>query len=611
MTIDELESLPIRKVCLTDTRCKAEMKYLLNNISATYLKVIAQPLVDSLSKFQYKSAANPNAAEPKAINNVRNGAKLKADFVDFLLVFFSPSNWNYIWQTMSEPMQRLFMALAEKHYLTCEEADALFGREVFFRKGYWHSQLVDELEPFIGSSLEQISDERGIPYMQNILFFRNAGLYGLMLAWLIEQQKEQPSLKGLSTLNAEQAIFHELPFVASLYESGQLKVGTSKLRTKSFERAVEKVEIADFKIDTKNEWDTYCSRRYFVPMLYAIYAEEMGLDDLVAKEDIIRSIVLGDEEYEECFYKLFAPHIKGIKPGSIDYTAVFNFMDMIYDVIADGNITDWTSVERFSMMLRTYKNKQGHSAETDYMLFDKYDLSRQKLVNGYTDSHINVMNQMCELSDVVLKSYLFALASWGVLEIAYSPEMPQDAVSPFDVLKYVRLTKLGRYVYDLDENYTPPISEEEKNAFELSNDRLLIKVNNTNSPRLLVLERVAQPVAPTLYKVEAKYFMKDCEGKSDIDDKIALFKRNFGKNLPQVWNDFFEDLLMRCDAFSTAGKAYTIRRINKKDKRLQEIILTDERLKSCILRAEGYLILIEQKRMPEVIKIMHEYGYMM
>lgn len=611
----DIENLPIRTVCLTDTRFKADMKFLLNNIVVADLKKIAQPLINSLSSFQYKSVGKPNAAEPKAINNVRNGVKLKADLLDFLLVFFCPSNWGYFLQGLSQPMQNLFMALAEKHYIVAEEAEKIYGKKVFLDRGYWCSRLVDDLQIFVNNSAERFYDNNGWPHIQPFLFFKNTSLYSLMLTWQCEHQNQNEvalSLDGLQTFNAENDIFHDLPFVATLYESGRLKVGGTKLRTKSFEKAVEKFEVKDFNIGSQSEWTSYCSRRYFVPMLYAVYAEEGGLEALVAKEDIIRAVVIGNDEYAGCFYKLFLPHIKGFKQNCIDYRSVLNFIKNIFDIFSENKIADWTSVEHLCSMLRTFDSGEKNDfAESDYLLFDSYDLTRQKLGNQYTDRVLNLNNQIHELSDVVVKSVLFALASWGVLEVAYLPEMPKDAVSPFDALRYVRLTKLGRYVYDLDKDYTPPISKDETNALELIEDRLLIKVNKTDSPRVFILERFAQPVAPTLYKVDAKFFMKDCTNKSDVEAKIALFKRTFGKSLPPLWSNFLEDMLTRCDAFSTAGKAYVIRRVNKNDKRLQEIILTDSRLKSYIRRAEGYLIMIEQKHLNEVISIMREYGYLM
>ena len=110
MTIDRLESLPIREVSLSDDRYKPEMKIFLNNLTAEQVKMIVRPLADSLSRYQYRSAGKPNAAEPKPILKIRNGAKTKADCVDFLLIFLSPSNLDYLWQSMPTPMQKLLEA---------------------------------------------------------------------------------------------------------------------------------------------------------------------------------------------------------------------------------------------------------------------------------------------------------------------------------------------------------------------------------------------------------------------------------------------------------------------------------------------------------------------
>ena len=611
MTIDRLESLPIREVSLSDDRYKPEMKIFLNNLTAEQVKMIVRPLADSLSRYQYRSAGKPNAAEPKPILKIRNGAKTKADYVDFLLIFLSPSNLDYLWQSMPTPMQKLLEALAEKHYLTEEEAVKLYGKKILVRSSYWRSVFIEELEPWLHCSIDFVMSKYGYAQEECVISFRYISLYSVFFGWkCLQQKKEKPSLVGLQTYNGEKAIFHDYSFVASLFESGQLKVGSTKLRTKTFEKAVEKLNLEGFHIQSSNEWMSYCSRQYFVPMLYALYADEWDMGNWDVQEQI-KKILKADEEYEAVFYKLFVPHIKGIKSNYVSSACVYYFLHNISSVLTENSFDEWTSVEQFIRLMRAYKDGKDNCGEAVFQLFDGYNFARLKLENAYTEYWISLKTQMSEVSEVVAKSVLFALASWGVLEIAYLPEMPKDAVSPFDALKYVRLTKFGRYVYEHDEEYMSPIAQEDANSFELSEERLLIKVNNLESPRIFVLERFAQSVAPTLYKVEASYFMKDCTTKVELEEKIERFKRNFGKNMPQVWNDFFEDLLMRCEAFTKAGKAYTIRRINKNDKRLQEIILTDARLKSYILRAEGYLILIEQKHIPEVIKIMHEYGYMM
>lgn len=606
---DEIKNLPIREVDLTDSTFKAEFEYMLKCATVDQLKYGAQPLLASLSKYQYRSVGKPNAAEPKAIAKMRGQKKLKDDYKAFLLVFLCPSNVKYYLEDMPASMRQLFFTLANKHYLSSSEANKIGKCKVVSNERYWYADVAEELRLFLGSHATNLYKNLSQSVVDVFVMFKYNASYSLFFTAFYEQQKfEKPVLDGLLTFNAEEAIYHDIPYVASLYESGQLGLGTTRLRTKAFEKAVEKLDMCDFKIDSPDEWASYCSRRYFVPMLYTAYAKENVVDDLFNYEDIIRSVVRENDAYVCIFLKLFMPHIKGIKHNRVERGRVYGMQRLIENLFTKKGVDDWISVEQLCYMMRAFADDM---YSKDFLLFSTYDFVSQKLVNECTNRVINLNQQVEEFSVVIVKSMLFALASWGVLEIAYSPTLPKTAVSPFDALKYVRLTKLGRYVYGLDNDYTSPIQQIEGKTFELADDRLLVKVLNVDSPRVLVLERFAQAVAPTLYKVEATYFMQGCQTKDEVEEKINQFKRLLGKDLPQIWTDFFDDLLMRCDAFSTVGKAYVIRRINKKDKRLQEIILTDSRLKSFTLRAEGYLILIEQKHMPDFTKIMREYGYML
>lgn len=606
---DEIKNLPIREVDLTDCTYKAEFEYMLKNATLSQLIYGAQPLLISLSKYQYRSVGKPNAAEPEVIAKMRRQKKQKDDYKAFLLVFLNPSNVKYYLEDMPVPIRQLFFTLVNKHYLSSSEANKIAKRKVVSNDRFWYADVAEEFKLFLGSHAAHLYKNLSQSDVDVFVMFKYIASYNLFFTAFYEQQKfEKPVLDGLLTFNGESAIYHDIPYVASLYESGQLGLGCTKLRTKAFEKAVEKLDMDDFKTDSPTVWSSYCSRRYFVPMLYTAYAEENDVDDLFNYEEIIRSVVREGEAYAGIFFKLFMPHIKGIKYSRIDSKRIYGMLGLIVGIFMKNGADDWTSVEQLCYKMRVSAKD---SYCQDFLLFGTYDFANQKLVNECTKKVINLNQQIEEISVATVKSILFALASWGVLEIAYSPTLPKTAVSPFEALEYVRLTKLGRYVYELDNDYTSPIQQNEDKTFELADDRLLVKVLHVESPRVLVLERFAQAVAPTLYKVNATYFIKGCSVKKDVEEKINQFKRLVGKDLPQIWTDFFDDLLMRCDAFSTVGKAYVLRRINKKDKRLQEIILTDSRLKSFTLRAEGYLILIEQKHVPDFTKIMREYGYML
>ena len=601
------ENLLVREIDLQLSEYQENMRALFSKLSAAEVKICAEPLLQTLDKYQYQISIGSSFDEPLEIKRMRMGYMKKADIIDFLLLFFTPANIHYFLEALPAHMSQLFYALADNHYLSGDAANSIYGKRVFEGAKYWSLGVIEELSPYI-----DFRREYGFGHGEYcIIAFKDNALCTLINAsQMLMMRKATPSVKGLNTYNGEMSIFQELPFVTSLYESGQLKVGSSKLYTKSFEKAVAKLEMDDFHIQSSNQLVSYCSPRYYVPLQYAVYADEFGISSDLNPEDLIASVVKSYDGIESSFFKTFLPYIKGFNASYFNWFDIVSFYEKVKKIFSSCDFKDWKSVEYVCKLMRTTINIL-LNVENEYLFLNYGNMERSRLNNAYTEKPISFDNQVHQISDAAVKSILFALASWGVLEIAYEPTMPTDATSPFDALRYVRLTALGRYVYGLDKEYTPPVAVNQDNPFELADDRLLIKVLNPASPRLFLIEQFAQPVAPTLYKVDEKQFLREVNTKTELEIKIKLFKRTFGKSLPQVWTNFFDDLLMRCEAFTTPGKAYVIRRVNKADRRLQEIILSDTRLKSFVVRAEGYLILIERSHVPEFDKIMREYGYLL
>lgn len=601
------ENLPVREVDLQPSEYQKDMQTLFSKLSAAEVKKCAEPLLQTLDKYQYKIDSDPSFDEPLEIERMRMGYIKKSDIIDFLLFFFTPANIHYFLEALPARMCQLFYALADNHYLSGDAAKSIYGQRALEGTKYWSFGVVEELSPYI--DFRRVYGFRHGEYC--IIAFKSNALCTLINASQMRMMRKTTlSVEGLNTYNGEMSIFQELPFVTSLYESGQLKVGSSKLYTKSFEKAVAKLEMSDFHIQFPNQTVNCCSRRYYVPLQYAVYADEFGIGSNQAAERLIADIVKSYDGIEQSFFKTFLPYIKGLNSSYYNLFDIGSFYKKVKKIFSGSDFKDWTSVEYVCKLVRTTVNIL-LNVETEYLFLNYGNMERSRLNNAYTEKPISFENQVHQLSDAAVKSMLFALASWGVLEIAYEPTMSKDATSPFDALRYVRLTTLGRYVYGHVKDYTPPVAVNQDNPFELADDRLLIKVLNPASPRLFLLEQFAQPVAPTLYKVDEKQFLREVNTKSELEVKIKLFKRTFGKSLSSIWTDFFANLLMRCEAFTTPGKTYVIRRINKADLRLQEIILTDPRLKPYVLRAESFLILIERSHAPEFDKIMREYGYIL
>lgn len=210
-----------------------------------------------------------------------------------------------------------------------------------------------------------------------------------------------------------------------------------------------------------------------------------------------------------------------------------------------------------------------------------------------------------------IKSVLLALASWGIIEIAYDPTTTANGPSYLtDALRYVRLTNLGKYVFGKAKFYQLPTTMVNTcKDFELNADRLLIKVLNPNSKGSFALGKIAAPITPQLYRTDFSVFLKECNTKDDIEKNINLFKKYIANEPPQIWADFFNAMLERTNALKKVKTSYITRSIDAKDKELQDIIMHDPKLKQYILRAEGYVVLIEQAHLNNVNNILKTYGY--
>ena len=127
--------------------------------------------------------------------------------------------------------------------------------------------------------------------------------------------------------------------------------------------------------------------------------------------------------------------------------------------------------------------------------------------NSYdSDTCIEYSNIIEQLSEPFVKAMLFVLATFGIVEIAYREPQKGDK-SYYDGLQYVRLTELGKYVLGISKDYTLNVTNDKGPAFELDDQRLLIKVADSKSPFIPMLKEFAVLVTPSLYRVDYDIFL--------------------------------------------------------------------------------------------------------
>lgn len=209
-----------------------------------------------------------------------------------------------------------------------------------------------------------------------------------------------------------------------------------------------------------------------------------------------------------------------------------------------------------------------------------------------------------------LKGLFFLFASFGIFDIAFNhpdtTKLSKTYFSPFDGLRYVRLTPLGAYVLGMTNDFQAQ-KPETVATFVLDADNLFIHASD--SPQCeVILQDIAIKVSTNRYKVTALSFLKSCKKKDDIHTKIQYFKNYVCKTPPQNWNDFLNSLERKTNPL-TAVKNQMVFQVPSTDTQLIALLAKDEVLKDLVTKAENYQIIIKKDDYAEMVNRLKEFGY--
>lgn len=494
--------LPIK---MDDLQGMEAVKIMLNSRKKASIIALANGVYMSLKHFRYVSCdKNGELYEPNAISRMRQENPLKNDWANFLAIFMVPDNFAYILRFMSNKMCILVLAVAENHYLSVNKANKIWGKKCVV-SSYWYSELIDELSVFF--SLENASHYSYDAEGQYIVF-SNQKIYELILKMQInEEPKCNDMPNDLLIFNAEKDIFTDLPIMDSLFLADKLKVGKTKLRTVSLKKNLENLKIREF-LDSNVLGEEYTKlRAENLALIYAVFSQWKGGEDFIDLSclDKIHTLSLNLLQLGDDFIALFLPHISGASKSVCNSYTVSLFLNLIAESMDKLSDKEWISVNLFSKQLRYWGL---NSVGVDLFCLIKPSSYRTKLSNNWTSKAINFDDILPQITLPAIKSIFFLLASWGMVEIAYQSPNGSNTVSPFDGVGYVRLTALGRFAFGIDSEYTPPVVVESVKDFELSSDRLLIKLLDADSPRRAVFSQFAKAVTPVLYSVDFSSFLE-------------------------------------------------------------------------------------------------------
>lgn len=241
----------------------------------------------------------------------------------------------------------------------------------------------------------------------------------------------------------------------------------------------------------------------------------------------------------------------------------------------------------------------------DYIYINEANYERTKIPNyeKYLDYVVKPL----------IKSVFFILGTFGLFELYYDYPSDNQALflknrylSKYDGLRYLKFTALGKYVFGKKDDYDFNL-DMGKSEVILDEDRLYISVIGDTPVASMFLEKIAQKISSSKFKLTEEQFMKGVTSYAQLEEKIREFHEKISGDLNPLWSAFFENLKLRSDALRVEPDYMVIKLRN--DKSVIDIITKDRRFKDLALRAENYNILVKKELLPEVVDIFRSYGY--
>lgn len=592
---------------------------ILSSHTISEIKYLVKYLLNSLNYIRYVVInENNHKYVPDVIKLCATKKQcLKAELLNFASLFFNEDNFHLFLETLPDNVRAIWIAAADKIFLSEKDANELLGEECVIDTHRWHQVGVCNT---LGEGIFKITSSERFDYSDNNTYYLTFKSY-----WLREltYRCSHHTLKDcqtavlpnkLTVFNAEADLFQEIPILNNLRESGMLTLGRTHFFTAKLRKALDKARINNFNLNEKStKYYEETLRSYYLIITYLLTCERT-YDHVINSASPLQLIQLCVKyvfDHTSKFCKLFLPHITCIdRDYDYSHRNTNRLMRSFERSLLTLKSSMWVSIEQVLYQTRCFFDHKTYVSILIQEPTSYYNIGF-KLRDKNADEPIKYDEIITRVTYQSIKSVLLAMASWGIIEIAYDPTTTGNG--PFyltDALRYVRLTNLGKYVLGEAKSYQLPATIVNTcKDFELNADRLLIKVLNPNSKGSFALEKIATPITSQLYRTDFSVFLKECNTKDDIVKNINLFKKYIANEPPQIWAGFFNAMLERSNALKKVRTSYITRSIDAKDKELQDIIMHDPNIKQYILRAEGYVVLIEQAHLSDVNNILKTYGY--
>lgn len=311
--------------------------------------------------------------------------------------------------------------------------------------------------------------------------------------------------------------------------------------------------------------------------------------------------------------RIFLAHLKKVKYDNY-YSSQKNLFASLVGIIKNLPKDDYVSVQNIIKFCkyRDFRVDIEESYKVDEYYMDAKIIKDGDMSFGSIYSY-NFHNEI--VFEPMLKASLFYMGALGLIELKYNnPISPYNIsakdkpyISPWDSLLYIKLTKLGKYIFDFSESYKYEKKEVKKILIKFDEYKPIITIDKQDTLMQAKLEPYTEKYAEDKYILSHSKIFRDCKTKKVLELKIAGFYSQIEKNPPQVFKDFFDEIKTNANILQRDLQQVVIELNN--NKKLLNLFMKNKKLQEIVIKAQGYRIIVLKENLPKLTKIVKDNGF--
>lgn len=404
-------------------------------------------------------------------------------------------------------------------------------------------------------------------------------------------------------------LINELPLYINYVQQGHFKFGKNNLPLRTSLRKMKtSCDIDEFYENGKDDFELMRTR--FISNLILSKRRLKDLEmEMSNPLEVFKQLFKQFELNKLSVMKNFIFHLKGIKQ-CFRHEELTSVTAELLGLLRALPVNKWISLKNIVnyVQLREINMKivSNYAAERYLYIVKKlpcesfYDSDKEYITpDRYSEA----------ITSPLVGASMFFFASLGLVDIAYNDlQKSKEYLSIFEGLEFVRLTDLGAYITEQKNDYVIEKSSDNLVEAVLDEQRLIVTLTGNDKLKSLLLTSMADTIGENRYMLSHSSFFKECSSKGDVEKKVTIFKNEISSNLPQIWVEFFNDLMSRYNPLELQDSMCVYKIADNKE--LINLIAKDEVLKRYILKVENYHIALRKNDFSYVKKRLETLGYL-